>query len=131
MMIWFDKKHFSFLDLDFQNYGIKNKQLTVEKGFLNKSKQTIPFYKMTTADIDRSWLQRIFGLCTITIRIENSPDVKLKNIYYDGGDTYTELTCQIQHEFYKNFMAYRQLQMYDCMPYSGAYIDCNDEEYDD
>lgn len=78
----------------------------------------------------RSCLQRMLGLCTIVVKVAGSEDLELRDIPFDR-QLYIELQNNIEDTFYKTFMVYRQLQMYGRMPYQGAYIDCNDEEYDD
>ncbi|WP_303824166.1 PH domain-containing protein [Ruminococcus flavefaciens] len=99
MMTWEDTKHFSF---DVRRYAIDNGTLTVETGFLSKTVEAIPLYRITSAQLHRTLLQRIMGICTITLHIlDGSTDIIfLQNIYYDDGEMYRELVQQIENAFY-------------------------------
>lgn len=99
MMTWEDTKHYSF---DIKRYAIDNGTLTVETGFLSKTVESIPFYRITSAQLHRTLLQRIMGICTITLHILDGPTdiINLQNIYYDDGEIYRELVQQIENAFY-------------------------------
>ncbi len=98
-MTWEDTKHYSF---DIKRYAIDNGTLTVETGFLSKTVESIPFYRITSAQLHRTLLQRIMGICTITLHILDGPTdiISLQNIYYDDGEIYRELVQQIENAFY-------------------------------
>jgi len=99
MMTWEDTKHFSF---DVRRYAIDNGTLTIETGFLSKTVEAIPLYRITSAQLHRTLLQRIMGICTITLHILDGPTdiIFLQNIYYDDGEMYRELVQQIENAFY-------------------------------
>lgn len=134
MMIWADCNHFRFLDLDFQKYSIENKSLTVVKGFFKKKYKMIPFYSMLPATMDQNFLQKLLGLCTITIRVVNGRDsvytINLKNIYFEDANVYKELNYQIDNEFNKTRYMYSKMAMLVNGPYNYNYNNNYNYGYD-
>lgn len=48
-------------------YSVANEELTIERGFLSKSRTTIPFDRIQAVDFDQSPIHRIFDLVKVVI----------------------------------------------------------------
>lgn len=98
-MRWCDYKHYTILDP--QQYYIDDNILTVEKGVLNKQMNSTPLYSLKEAKLTRTLIQRLFGLCTIVLVSRDSPEktIILENIWYDDGDMYRTIVCEIERTY--------------------------------
>lgn len=98
-MSWADYKHLSLLDV--QNYYISDGLVIVEKGLVSKEMYSLPMYKVMSAELYRSMIQRIFGLCTIILRIrdECEESIALENICYDGKEMYLDMILSINRSY--------------------------------
>ena len=115
-MRWYDCKHYTFFGP--QQYDIADNILTVEKGILFKKTESVPLYDLKEAKLSRSLIQRVFGLCTIILisREGSEKVIKLENVWYDGGETYSAIVSEID----RNFREVIMLRMHR----SSAFFEC-------
>lgn len=75
-MIWYDRKRlWCGLPWTFTKYGMDEGRLFVETGFLNTKEEEVRLYRILNISLNKSLIQRIFGLGTIHI---DSTDLDLK-----------------------------------------------------
>lgn len=75
-MIWYDRKRlWCGLPWTFTKYGMDEGRLFVETGFLNTREEEVRLYRILNISLNKSLIQRIFGLGTIHI---DSTDLDLK-----------------------------------------------------
>lgn len=64
--LWKDKKRTLFgLPLSFTTYTLTKEKLLIETGFLSKKEEEVRLYRILDVTLNRSLLQRIFGVGTI------------------------------------------------------------------
>ena len=67
-LIWYCRKRlWCRLPWTFTKYGMSEDRLFVESGILNTKEQEVRLYRVMNVNLNRSFLQRIFGLGTIHI----------------------------------------------------------------
>lgn len=104
-MCWSDYKHYTLFDP--QQYDINDAILTVEKGLFFKKTSSTPLYSLKEARLSRSLLQRIFGLCTISLVSREDPEavIAVENVWYDQGELYRSIVYEIDR-------TYREMHMF-------------------
>ena len=105
---WLDCNHFALFDKSY--YAIDDDVLTFANVFLSKHIESVPLHCIVDLIIDMSPLQRIFGLCTITLRLKNSrfEVIQLRNILYDGGFMYRQLEKETRQARYNDILLRRR-----------------------
>lgn len=70
------------LPFTFTVYTLQNKKLTLKEGFLNTSENEILLYRIVDMTLNRSFMQRIFGLGDIVLEAQDKthPTLTIKNI---------------------------------------------------
>lgn len=64
--LWKDRKRTLFgLPLSFTKYMLTEDRLFIEQGFLNKKEDEVRLYRIMDLSLNRSFIQRIFGVGTI------------------------------------------------------------------
>jgi len=68
-ILWKDRKRWLFLGLPwtFTRYSATKDRLFISKGFLNVKDDEVRLYRIMDISLERSFLQRIVGIGTITI----------------------------------------------------------------
>ena len=81
--IWSDRKRTLFgLPLSFTKYVLLEDTLLIDTGFLSKHQEDIKLYRITDLTLNRSILQRIFGVGTIKCSSgdKSTPEFEIKSI---------------------------------------------------
>ncbi len=82
-LVWRERKRlWCRLPWTFTVYGLSDDRLFVDTGFLNKKYKDVRLYRVLDVGVERSFLQRLFGLGTVRIESQDSDlgDFELKNI---------------------------------------------------
>lgn len=83
-VIMVERRRLSFFGLPwtFTKYYITPKKLIVESGFLSSTEDEVLMYRITDISYSMSFIQKLFGLGTITIysHDKSNPTLLLKNI---------------------------------------------------
>ena len=79
-----ERKRWLFLGLPFTFtvYTLKNKKLILKEGFFNTKENEILLYRIVDMTLNRSLMQKIFGLGSLTIEAQDKthPTLVIKNI---------------------------------------------------
>lgn len=82
--LWSDKKRLTLFALPwtFTKYSLTEEKLLVEKGFLSKKEEEVRLYRIVDLTLERSFLQRIFGLGTVVCQTvdRTTPSLEIMNI---------------------------------------------------
>lgn len=83
-ILWSDRKRWTFFGLPwtFTKYTCTPEKFIVESGFLSTKEEEIRLYRIMDLTLERSFIQRLFGLGTITCDTvdKSTPKLYIKNI---------------------------------------------------
>lgn len=130
--IWTDKKRSLFfgLPLSFTKYICTDEKFIVEAGMLATREDEIRLYRILDLTLERSFMQRIFGLGTIRCDTmdKSMPKLEIKNIR-KSRDVKEMISDAVEKERVKKRVSSRENMMsygMDCDCDSDS--DCNHEE---
>ena len=83
-ILWSDRKRWTFLGLPwtFTKYTCTSEKFIVESGVFSKKEEEIRLYRIMDLTLERSFVQRLFGLGTITCDTvdKSTPKLCIKNV---------------------------------------------------
>ena len=132
--IWTDKKRSLFfgLPLSFTKYICTDEKFIVEAGMLSTREDEIRLYRIMDLTLERSFMQRIFGLGTIKCDTmdKSMPRLEIKNIK-KSRDVKEMISEAVEKERVKKRVSSRENMMsygMDCDCDSDCDSDCDHEE---
>jgi len=79
-VVWKDRKRFMGMPLSFTRYYIKSGRFYVSKGLLNSEENELLLYRIMDIKLNRSLVNKIFGVGSITLFTADKTDPELKII---------------------------------------------------
>lgn len=83
-ILWSDRKRWTFFGLPwtFTKYICTSEKFIVESGVFSKKEEEIRLYRIMDLTLERSFVQRLFGLGTITCDTvdKSTPKLCIKNV---------------------------------------------------
>lgn len=79
-IIWGDRKRIFGLPLSFTKYYVKNNRLYTSSGFLSSKEDEILLYRILDFNLERTFINKIFKVGTITLYTCDETDKELKLI---------------------------------------------------
>lgn len=80
--LWTDRKRYLGLPLSFTRYAMSDDRLFLSVGFMNIKDEDILLYRIRDLSVKRTFMQRLFGVGTITVTSSDKshPVLLLENI---------------------------------------------------
>ena len=94
-IIWEDKKRTIFgLPISFTTYKLNKETLIIKTGWLNTNEDDVKLYRILDLSVNKSFIQRIFGVGTIKINSSDKSlgEFEIKNV--KEVDTVKQLISQ-------------------------------------
>ena len=77
-LIWKDRKRFMGMPLSFTRYSIRGIRFYLSKGLFNVEENELLLYRIMDVKFNRTLINRIFGVGTITLYTADKTDSELK-----------------------------------------------------
>lgn len=97
-VIWKDRKRFMGMPLSFTRYSIRGIRFYVSKGLFNVEENELLLYRVMDVKFNRTLVNRIFGVGTITLYTADKTDSELKILRVKRPEKVRDLISRMVEE---------------------------------